>query len=85
MGRNISFLQAISRNPCRRANNILRITEVVGVVLSYLILSELRSMFTSVYLVGCCKCACFQYFYCLNSHEIGLLFCQGEWGRTQMT
>ncbi|KAJ6370808.1 hypothetical protein OIU77_001336 [Salix suchowensis] len=74
------------RNELWAARYILeRITEVGGVVLSYLILSELGSIFISVYLVGCCKCACFQYFYCLNSHEIGLLFCQGEWGRTQMT
>jgi hypothetical protein len=38
-----------------------------------------RSMFISLYLIGCCKCACLQYFNCLNSQETGIVFCQGDW------
>lgn len=38
-----------------------------------------RSVFISLYLIGCCKCACLQYFNCLNSQETGIVFCQGDW------
>lgn len=49
-----------------------------------------RSIFISLYLIGCCRCACLQYFNCLNSQETGIVFCQGDdWkgvrAHTQMT
>jgi hypothetical protein len=32
--------------------------------------------------IGCCKCACLQYFNCLNSQETGIVFCQGVGAHT---
>lgn len=37
-----------------------------------------RSIFISLYLIGCCQCACLQHFNCLNSQETGIVFCQGD-------